>query len=105
MGVANLMPLKNLKVDSLDEASERYRLLSLVGAAIESMPGSLKGCKLQAKPYIPPEFRDGKLPPNLFFKNFEFSLEDLKDFVDELKSIYGLAIHPDTKKGIDKQKI
>lgn len=95
---------KRLKDLDPEETAEKYRTLNLMINAIMGMPSSLKTCKLQGTPYIPPEFRSGKLPPNMFFKNFEFSLEDISLLLEELKEIYGAAIHPEVKKGIDKLK-
>lgn len=91
-----------LKEIDQTEAEQKYRQLKQLIEAAESMPKQIKECKLKTPPFIPKEFRQGKMPSNLFFSSFEFTMMDLVEHIKELKDLYERELDPKVADKIKK---
>lgn len=92
-----------LTFEEREEYEEKYRNLAHIIKAVESMPSHLNACKLKAPPFIPEEFKKSKIPSNIFFSSYEFTLLDIISHVKELRDIYASKINSELKSKIDKE--
>jgi|GEM_PF-3487362 len=85
------------------EAAEKYRSLSLMVNAVERMPVHIKKCKFSAPPVIPAEFKRTKIPSNLFFTSYEFTMLDILEGTKQLMKLYEPHIQRDVLEKIKKE--
>lgn len=91
-----------LSVEDLEATETKYRELSQMIQAAEGLPTHVRSCKLQAPPFIPAEFRKSKIPSNLFFTSYEFTIYQMAQQLKELKEIVGSRLPNDVRSDIDK---
>lgn len=83
-------------------AAQKYRDLTILINAVEALPKQINACKLNAPPVIPAEFRKGKIPSNIYFSPYEFTMLDMAEHLKELRALYEPHVPKDEKGSIDK---
>lgn len=85
------------------EEENKYRAIKLLIDSVEAMPKHIKECKFSAPPMIPKEFLAVKIPSNMFFSSYEFSMADMVEHLKDLLEIYKKELPDDIVRNVKKE--
>jgi len=82
---------------------EKYREVSRMIERVSCLPKHIRDTQFSVPARIPAEFRQGKMPPNMYFVADKLSIDSLSKLLEEFKEMIGKELPDEVRLHIDKE--